>query len=98
MQENKELHEYEEYHEWNEFWSWAFIVFLSGSLITLMMVIMSVKVAPREWDFGNVGFTPSESIYSTQDPGPVLENMIQPLPEGVSMEESKNAEQVYYDK
>lgn len=81
------VHEYEEYHEWNFFWSWAFIVFLTGSLITICMVaMMMIMDLPREWDHGSLNFTPSASVYSSVKPLKTEEKMIQPLPEGVSME------------
>jgi hypothetical protein len=87
------VHEYEEYHEWNSLWSWAFIAFLSASLITVCMVsMMMIMDYPREWDHGNLNFTPSASVYSTTRPGKIIDKMIQPLPEGVPMNESINNE------
>ncbi len=51
-------------------WSKAFPVILSAGLLswamTLMMLIPDV---PREWDFGNLEFTPAKSVYSSFDPG-----------------------------
>ena len=82
------MHNYEEFHEWSTRWSWAFIIFLSGSLITICMILMMmIPTVPRVWEYGDLPFTPSESVYSTIKPvsGGVM--MIQPLPEGVSMEE-----------
>jgi hypothetical protein len=82
------MHEYEEYHEWNAFWSWAFIAFLSGALITICMVcMMMIMDMPREWDHGNLNFTPAASVYSTIKPAKATGKMIQPLPEGVPMQE-----------
>lgn len=82
------MHTYEEYHEWSTFWSWAFIAFLSGALITICMVaMMMIPDVPRQWNFGGLDFTPSASEYSMVRPGPAVEEMVIPLPEGVTMEE-----------
>lgn len=84
------MHEYEEFHEWSPFWSWAFIAFLSGSLITICMVaMMMIKDVPRQWNFGDLDFTPSGSVYSLVKPGSVVEKMVEPLPEGITMEEDR---------
>jgi hypothetical protein len=84
-----EVHEYEEYHEWSELLSWGFILFISASLITVMMIIMEVRAVSRQWDFGQMPFTPSESIYSSFKTG-TAGNMIQPLPEGVTLQQENN--------
>ncbi len=83
---------YEEYKKWNTFWSWFFVFALSGSLLGWAMFMMTfIKDVPREWDFGNIEFTPAKSVYSTQNPdNETEENMIAPLPDGVSMDEEKN--------
>lgn len=83
------MHEYEEFHEWSTGWSWAFIIFLSGSLITICMIVMvMVKDVPRKWDFGNLDFTPSASVYSLVRPVYPDSTLILPLPEGRQMEET----------
>lgn len=82
------MHTYEEYHEWSTFWSWTFIAFLSGALITFCMIaMMMIPDVPRQWNFGTLDFTPSGSVYSMVRPGPAVEEMVIPLPEGVTMEE-----------
>jgi hypothetical protein len=81
------MHEYEEYHEWSTGWSWAFILFLSGSLITICMTVMVlVKDVPRVWSHGSLGFTPSASVYSLTKNTGADNIMITPLPEGREME------------
>jgi len=81
---------YEEHGKWSKTASWLFIIFLSATLITWAMSLMFlIKAVPREWDYGNLEFTPAKSIYSTNYPvGEASGNMITPLPEGVSMEEA----------
>jgi len=83
------MHEYEEYHEWSTTRSWLFIFGLVFFLIVMMSSMMLlVKDVPREWDFGNIEFTPAKSKYSTANPEPrTSKKMIAPLPEGLSMEE-----------
>ena len=89
---------YEENKKWSTFWSWAFIFALSGSLLGWAMIMMTfVKDVPREWEFGNVEFTPAESVYSSvqaaekaEDAKDADKNLIAPLPDGVSMEEENN--------
>lgn len=89
---------YEENSKWSTFWSWAFVFTLSGSLIAWAMVMMTfVKDVPREWDFGNIEFTPAKSVYSSVQSSSKAEkvdeagvNLIAPLPDGVSMKEEKN--------
>jgi hypothetical protein len=83
------MHEYEEFHEWSTGWSWAFIIFLSGSLFTICMIVMALVMdVPRKWDYGNLDFTPSASEYSLVKPVYNDSTMILPLPEGKTMEES----------
>lgn len=85
------MHAYEEYHVWSTRWSWAFIILLSAALITVCMVaMMMIMDMQRDWDHGNLNFTPSASIYSTVKPEIATEKMIQPLPEGVTLEEEKS--------
>lgn len=82
---------YEENSKWSTRRSWIFILLLSGSLLAWAMVMMTfVEDVPREWEFGNIEFTPAESVYSTKKPDKeVEENAIAPLPDGVSMEDAK---------
>lgn len=106
---------YEEHKKWNTFWSWLFIIALSGGLITWAMSMMVlIPDVPREWDFGNIEYTPGASIYSTRDAtdkpvdyqkqihlkglydstrsGTYADTvMVQPLPEGIPMEEVRKA-------
>lgn len=87
------MHEYEEFHEWSTGRSWAFILFLSGSLITIAMTVMVlVKEVPRKWDYGNLDFTPAASVYSLSKPAVFDSTLVLPLPEGRKMnsEESGN--------
>jgi hypothetical protein len=80
------MHEYEEFHEWSTGWSWAFIIFLSGSLISIcMLAMMLIKDVPREWDHGEMDFTPAASVYSSSKPAGKDNNMVLPLPGGKKM-------------
>jgi hypothetical protein len=80
----------EEHHDWSTFKSWLFIIALSFSLFITMSVLMMIEEQPRQWDFGTIPFTPSESVYSTSVPKKnPEEKMIEPLPEGVSMKEKR---------
>ncbi len=104
--------QYEEHWEWSLRASWIFILSLSAGLLGWAMLMMTqVKDVPREWDFGNLEFTPAASVYSTHVPssnpddlektilnkkgpaeftksGKMPENkMIEPLPEGIPMED-----------
>ena len=83
---------YEEYNKWSTRRSWLFIILLSGSLLAWAIIMMTfVEDVPREWEFGNIEFTPAKSEYSTNNPDKkVEENVIEPLPDGVSMEEEKS--------
>lgn len=85
------MEKYEEHKKWNTFWSWATVFAISGGLLTWATIMMVfVEQAPREWDFGNLEFTPAKSVYSTNNPDEKAgENMIEPLPDGISMEEAK---------
>ncbi len=87
---------YEEHKEWSTLGSWLFIILLSGGLIGWAMFMMSVvKDVPREWDYGTVPFTPANSVYSTEVHDEQPEGlMIEPLPEGVSMEEASKEDEV----
>lgn len=86
------MHGYEEHKEWNTLWSWLFIILLSGGLIGWAMFMMTVvKDVEREWDYGSIPFTPAISVYSTEiHKEKPEERMIEPLPEGISIEESQN--------
>ena len=86
------MHDYEENKEWSTLGSWLFIILLSGGLIGWAMFMMTViKDVPRDWDYGSVPFTPAKSVYSTERHKKVPEGkMIQPLPEGISMEEQRS--------
>ena len=81
------MHDYEEFHEWSTGWSWAFILFLSGSLITIAMTVMFlVKDVPRQWDYGSLEYTPAASIYSLSQPSGADSVMVLPVPEGRKMD------------
>jgi hypothetical protein len=75
---------YEEYHEWSVFWSWSLIIGVALFLLSMGMTMMyTVKDVPREWDFGNIEFTPAKSVYSTATPPKeTSKKMIHALPEG----------------
>ncbi len=62
------MNDSEEHHEWSTTFSWMFIIGLATSLFLLMIVLMLIPEVPRHWDFGTVPFTPSESVYSTNNP------------------------------
>jgi hypothetical protein len=84
------MHEYEEFHEWSKGWSWAFIIFLSGSLISICMLVMAlVKDVPREWEHGSLDFTPAASVYSLSKPSGIDNFMVEPLPEGRKLKDGK---------
>ncbi len=87
------MHDYEEHKEWSTLGSWLFILLLSGGLIGWAMFMMSViKDVPREWDYGTVPFTPASSVYSTERHEEAPDGyMLQPLPEGISMEEVRKS-------
>lgn len=86
------MKDYEENSRWTTRRSWIFVITLSGSLLAWAMVMMTfVEDVPREWKFGNIEFTPAKSEYSTNNPDEkVEENVVAPLPDGVSMEEERN--------
>ena len=86
------MKDYEENSKWSTRRSWIFVITLSGSLLAWAMIMMTfVKDVPRKWEFGNIEFTPAKSEYSTNNPDKkVKENVIAPLPDGVSMEEENN--------
>ncbi len=80
----------EEHHEWNTFYSWLLIFGLTASLFIVMFILMLIPVGPREWDFGTDPFVPSESIYSSSTPEEIPKGkMVEPLPEGVPMNQTK---------
>jgi hypothetical protein len=71
----------EEHHEWGTGKSWLFILGLSALLFSFMELLMMIPEVPRTWDHGTVPFTPSESIYSTNNPdNDSLQKMVEPLP------------------
>ena len=85
------MKKYEEYQEWSTGKSWLLVIGISAFLLIMAMGLMFlIEDVPREWDFGNVEFTPGKSVYSTATPeGTTEEKMIAPLPEGISMQEKK---------
>lgn len=86
------MKDYEEYHEWSTGKSWLFIILQSSFLLVMASLMMFlIEDVPREWNFGNVEFTPAKSVYSTHNPEvETTEKMVTPLPEGVTMEEEIN--------
>ncbi len=83
---------YEENTKWSMRKSWIVVFAISWSLLAWAMTMMTfVKTPPREWDFGTIEFTPAKSEYSTHNPDKKTDKkMIEPLPDGVSMEEKDN--------
>ncbi len=81
--------QYEENTKWSTRKSWFVVFAISGTLLAWAMTMMTlVESVPREWEFGNIEFTPAKSEYSTHNPDAKTdENQIAPLPDGVSMEE-----------
>ncbi len=83
--------DYEENTKWSTRKSWFTVFAISFSLLAwAMTMMMLVKTVPREWDFGNIEFTPSKSEYSTQIPEEkTTGKLVEPLPDGISMEEKE---------
>lgn len=88
------MNDSEEHKEWRPLISWLFIIGLSVSLFVVMMILMLIMEKPREWDFGTIPFTPSESVYSSSNKqAPPEKKMIEPLPEGIPMKDSSIVKQ-----
>jgi hypothetical protein len=84
------MKKHEEYGRISKRTGWIFIIMFTALIITWCMLIMViVHGRPRQWDFGGIKDTPSESIYST-DAKPGIADVpvqISPLPEASPLEQ-----------
>lgn len=60
---------YDEDQEISSFWSWVIIIVFSGSIMAFgWTVYLLIPDGPRQWDFGQLGDAPAETIFSTDEP------------------------------
>lgn len=79
-----EKKKYDEEMEISSFLSWAIIILFSGSIMAFgWIVYLAVPDGPRQWNFGQLGDAPAESIYSTDQPAKAikLQRQVPMLPE-----------------
>ncbi len=61
--------EYEEFVRISGLWSWIILIAFCALILGWgMYVEMMIPDKPRQWDFGQLPDTPSESAYSTTAP------------------------------
>lgn len=66
-----EKKKYDEELEISVFWSWAIIILFSGTIMVYgWIVYLAIPDAPRQWNFGQLGDAPAETIYSSDEPRP----------------------------
>jgi hypothetical protein len=73
-------------------WSWVIVLAICAALVGWGLVnYCLVQDRPRQWDFGALPDTPSESPYSTSEPvtTPETPRQIAPLPEVRPMERER---------
>jgi hypothetical protein len=67
MAENRK---YDEDLEVSSFASWVILIVFSASIVIFGYVVYRViPDGPRSWNFGQLGDTPAETIFSTEQPG-----------------------------
>jgi len=71
------MRRFEEYGELPVRWVWIALILFSAAILTWGMLFnMLVEDRPRDWDFGQLPDTPSESVFSTT---PHVEEETRPL-------------------